>query len=56
MKASAPTTADYGVIWQDKVIASFHTINGILRVKKSEYDKPMIITHEEDLWQFNKQE
>ena len=58
-KASAPTTADYRKckgLWQDKVIAFLYAINGILRVKKSEHDKPIIITHDEDLWQFNEQE
>ena len=34
---------------QDKVKAYFYTINAILRVKKSEQDKPIIITHDEDL-------
>ena len=43
-------------LWQDKVITSFYTINGILRIKKSEHDKPMIIIHDEDLWQFSEQE
>ena len=43
-------------LWQDNVIAFFHTINGILQVKKSEHDKPIIITHNEDLWQFSEQE
>ena len=42
-------------LWQDKVIVSFYVINGILRVKKSEHDKPIIITHDVDLWQFNEQ-
>ena len=31
-------------------------VNGILRVKKSENDKPIIITHDEDLWGFSEQE
>ena len=43
-------------LWQDKVITSFYTIKGILRVKKSEHDKPVAITHYEDLWQFGEQE
>ena len=37
-------------------VASFYTINDILRVKKSEHDKPIIITNHEDLWQFSEQE
>ena len=36
-------------LWQDKVIASFYTINGILWVKKSEHDKQIITAHDEDL-------
>ena len=32
----------YKDLWQDKVIASFYTINGILSVEKSEYDKSII--------------
>ena len=32
-----------------RVIVSFYTINGIWRVKKSEHDKPFMITHDEDL-------
>ena len=43
-------------LWQDKVITSFYRINGILRIKKSEHDKPIIITHDEDLWQFSEQQ
>ena len=35
---------------QDKVISSFFTINGIIRIKKTE-DKP-IITYDDDFWQF----
>ena len=34
----------YKGLCQDKVITSFYTINGILRVTKSEYNKPIIIT------------
>ena len=45
----------YKGLWQDKVITLFYTINGILWVKKSEHDKSIIITHDEDIWQFIEQ-
>ena len=37
-------------LWQDKVITSLCSANGILWVKITEHDKPVIITHDEDLW------
>ena len=43
-------------LWQDKVIPSFYTINGILQIKNSEHDKAIIITQDEDLCQFSDQE
>ena len=39
-------------LWLDKIIFSFYTINGILRIKMSEQDSTIAITHNEDLWQF----
>ena len=36
----------------NKVIFSFYTINCILRIKKSERDSAIPITHDEGLWQF----
>ena len=43
-------------LWLDKVIFSFYTINGILRIKKCERDRAIPITHDEDLWQFQEAE
>ena len=43
-------------LWLDKVIFSFYTINGILRIKKSERDSAIPITHDEGLWQFQEAE
>ena len=40
----------------DKVIFSFYTINRIIRIKKSERDNAIPITHNEDLWQFQEAE
>ena len=40
----------------DKVIFSFYTINRIIRIKKSERDNAIPITHNEDLWQFREAE
>ena len=42
-------------IWQDQDRASFYRINGILRVKKSKHEKPIAITHDEDLLQLSEQ-
>lgn len=38
-------------LWQDNFIDSFCTISDILWVKKSEHDKPIILTHDKDLLQ-----
>ena len=37
-------------LWLNKVIFLFYTINGILRIKKSERDSAIALTHDEDLW------
>ena len=46
----------YKKLWLDNVIFSFYAINDIIRVKKSERDSAIQITHDEDLWQFQEAE
>ena len=58
MKASGPATVDFGVKFfgKTRLQLRFTQLMAFCELKKPEHDKPIIITHYENLWQFSEQE
>ena len=58
VKASGPATVDSGVkvFGNTRLQLRFTQVMAFSELKKPEHDKPIIIIHYENLWQFSEQE